>query len=176
MPDERGPPNDLTEQLEALHPASFGWAVACCRGDRLLAEEVLQVSYVKVLDGSARYEGRSSVRTWFFGVIRTTAAELRRRAWTGPALLERWWQRRPEPARARGPEAAASESEAAGLLRQALAGLSTRQREVVHLTFYEDLTLEQAAEVLALPVGTVRVHYERAKRRLRKLLPQDVRP
>jgi DNA-directed RNA polymerase specialized sigma24 family protein len=47
---------------------------------------------------------------------------------------------------------------------------------VVHLTFYEELTLEQAAEVLALPVGTVSVHYERAKRRLRKLLPQDVRP
>ena len=176
MPDERGHPDDLTEQLEALHPASFGWAVACSRGDRPLAEEVLQVSYVKVLDGSARYDGRSSVRTWFFGVIRTTAAEQRRRAWMRPALLERWWQRRPEPAPPRGPEAAASESEAVERLRRALAELSPRQCEVIHLAFYEEMTLEQAAAVLGLPVGTVRVHYERAKRRLRTLLPLEVRP
>jgi RNA polymerase sigma-70 factor (ECF subfamily) len=131
---------------------------------------------VKVLDGSARYEGRSSLRTWFFGVIRKTAAEQRRRAWLGPALLERWWSRQPEPTPAPGPETAASEAEAAGLLRRALERLSSRQREVLHLAFYEGLTLEQAAEILGIPVGTVRVHYERGKRRLRQLLSPEVRP
>ncbi len=175
MPDEPVPTDELAAALEGLHGASFGWAIACTGGDRQQAEEVLQVSYVKVLDGSARFDGRSSVRTWFFGVVRTTAAELRRRTWSRTALLERWWTRRAEPRPERGPEAAAARSEETDLLRSALRELSPRQREVVHLSFYQDLTLDEVGVVLGIPVGTVRVHYERAKRRLRHLLPREVR-
>jgi len=36
--------------------------------------------------------------------------------------------------------------------------------------FYQDLTIQEAAEVLAMPVGTARTHYERGKERLRLLL------
>lgn len=41
--------------LEELHPASFGWALQCCRWDRQEAEEVLQTIYVKILAGQARF-------------------------------------------------------------------------------------------------------------------------
>src|SRR6184192_4367415 len=69
----------LDSELEDLHAASFGWALACCGRDREEAEEVLQSAYLKVFAGKARFDGRSTFRTWLFGVIRLTAAEERRR-------------------------------------------------------------------------------------------------
>ena len=52
----------------------------------------------------------------------------------------------------------------------ALTILPTRQRELLHLVFYQELTIGEAADVLAISVGTARTHYERGKQRLRELL------
>src|ERR1044071_2209519 len=72
---------ELERQLQAIHAASFAWALACCDRDRNDAEDVLQTVYVKVLDGKARFDGRAAFRTWLFAVIRTTAAAQRRTRW-----------------------------------------------------------------------------------------------
>jgi DNA-directed RNA polymerase specialized sigma24 family protein len=80
---------ELKRELERAHADCFGWAMACCQRDRDDAEEVLQTVYLTVLDGRARYDGRSSFRTWLFGVIRLTAASERRKAWLRGLLLER---------------------------------------------------------------------------------------
>jgi DNA-directed RNA polymerase specialized sigma24 family protein len=77
---------ELERELLRVHEASFGWALHCGRFDRSEAEDVLQQTYVKVLDGSARFGGRSAFRTWLFGVIRRTASE-RRRAHTMRSLF-----------------------------------------------------------------------------------------
>ena len=53
--------------------------MACCGRNRERAEDVLQTSYLKILDGRARFRERSSFKTFLFGVIRRTAAEERRR-------------------------------------------------------------------------------------------------
>src|SRR5438045_9689778 len=85
------PELDLERKLDQLHPAAFGWALACCLGDRAAAEDALQASYLKILDGRARFDGRASFRTWLFSVVRYTAAEQRRlagrRRWVPVALL-----------------------------------------------------------------------------------------
>jgi RNA polymerase sigma factor (sigma-70 family) len=168
------PTADLTSELERLHSAAFGWALSCCGWDRAAAEDVLQASYLKLLDGRARFEGRSSLRTFLFGVIARTARETRRRA-----ALARWIplaafllgrevaDGRPDPA-----TALARDEKATRLLR-ALARLSTRQRQVLHLVFYEDLTIAEAATVAGIAVGTARTHYERGKAALKRLLEED---
>src|SRR6266511_6120725 len=65
--------SELQAELEKLHGASFGWALSCCRRDRAEAEEVLQTVYLKILEGKARYRGKSNLKTWLFAVIRKTA-------------------------------------------------------------------------------------------------------
>ena len=72
-------PRQLRKLLEDHYFASYGWAVHCCRGDREEAAEVVQTAFLKVLEGRARFGGRSDFKTWIFGVIRNTAASLRRR-------------------------------------------------------------------------------------------------
>jgi RNA polymerase sigma-70 factor (ECF subfamily) len=137
----------LEGELAELHSAGFGWALGCCKGDRGEAEEVLQATYLKVLDGQARFDG-----------------------WMRALALDRWWTNRLESVPVPDPERLASRSEATRRLRESLGALPPRQRELLHLVFYQDLTLEEAAQVVGISVGTVRTHYHRAKTRLRQML------
>ena len=131
---------------------------------------MLQTVYLKVLDGRARFDGRSSARTWLFAVIRRTAAERRRRQWLLDLVPIRLLQLQPEPALAPDPESLAGASEASEQLRAALLELSARQRELLHLVFYQDLSIEDAAAIIGISVGSARTHYHRGKARLRHLL------
>jgi RNA polymerase sigma factor (sigma-70 family) len=167
---------ELKRELERAHADSFGWAMACCRRDRDDAEEVLQTVYLTVLDGRARYNGRSSFRTWLFGVIRLTAASERRKAWLRGLLLEREAGRGKREAGIFAPDSFAApdaevehQSRRDGL-RHALGQLANRQREVLQLVFYHDLTVEEAATVMRVSVGSARTHYARGKARLATLL------
>jgi len=160
----------LEGELRGLHLASFGWALGCCRGDRGEAEDVLQAAYLKVLEGRARFDGRSTFKTWLFAIIRRTAAERRRRSWMRVLALDRWRTGRPAPAPAPDPERLACGGEAAERLREALLTLPARQSELLHLVFYQDLSLEEAAQAAGISLGSARTHYHRAKARLRRLL------
>jgi RNA polymerase sigma-70 factor (ECF subfamily) len=164
-------PEALKHELECLHSAAFGWALACCAGDRGAAEDALQTSYLKILDGRARFDGRANFRTWVFAVVRRTAAEEWRRAALRRLLPLRALDGAAAP---RGdPGAALVRSETTRQLLVALALLPRRQREVLHLVFYQDLTIAEAAEVLGVSLGTARTHYERAKTALRTRLEED---
>lgn len=161
---------ELREQLERLHTASFGWALACCDRDATAAENALQSTYVKILEGRARFEGRSSFRTWLFGVIRRTAAEERRRS-----LVRRILLLRAGPVAAmqdESPEETSYRSEIRDQLIRALASLPRRQREIIELVFYHELTLDEAAGVIGISAGSARVHYARAKAKLREMMQE----
>jgi len=160
-------------ELGRLHPASFGWALWCCDHRRDEAEEVLQTAYLKVMEGAARFDGGSSVQTWFFGVIRRTAWEQRRRRWLREQILGRWFTQQPEPRPEPDPESLASGSQNGRALRAALSGLPARQREVLHLVFYQDLTVQEASRILDISLGTARTHFERGKARLRQILTEQ---
>jgi RNA polymerase sigma factor (sigma-70 family) len=166
---------DFLGELERLRTASFGWALCCCDHRRDEAEEVLQTTFLKVLEGTASFDGNSSLQTWFFGVIRRTAWERRRRRWVRDQVLGRWLTRQPTPTPILDPEAAASGSESSRGLRKALGALSTRQREVLHLVFYQDLTVEEASRILGVSLGTASTHFERGKAQLRKILAEEER-
>jgi len=168
-------PNDDTPgaRLEALHAESWSWALACCAGDTSTAEEVLHMSYQKILDHRARFDGRSSFKTWLFSVIRLTAADERRWSW------RRWLRSAPlaaadgHPAEGADAHEALARSERCAEVRAALDHLSARQAEVLRLVFFHDLTLDEAAAVMGIGPGSARTHYERGKGLLRRRLTPD---
>ena len=155
-------------EAEALHADAWDWALFQCRYDRDRAAETLQASYLKVVAGTARFAGQSTLRTWLFGVIRFTALEQLR----GEARTLREHSASEDELAA---ETRASEPDAAQIARidAALALLSFSQREVVFLVFHRGLTLAETANVLGMQLGTVRTHYDRAKRHLRKHLSSE---
>ena len=162
---------ELRKQLEQHHAVCLGWTLNCCSDMPELAEDVLQAVYLKILQGRANYHGRAAFKTWLFAVIRLTALAERRRVW-----LRRLWLGRQEPEPDIQPPVGSDyldRSERLDAFRKVLERLSTRQREALHLVFYQDLTLEEAAEVMGVSLGAVRQHYERGKKNLRERLDRS---
>ena len=164
--------NRIQDELAQIHPSSYGWALACCGWNHQEAEDVLQTSYLKAIEGRARFNGHSSTRTWFFAVVRKTALEQRRYRAVRHGALGRWLRGVPAPEPVATPETLSGQAEEHEHLRDMLGRLSSRQREVLHLVFYQDLTIEDAAHVLSISVGSARTHYQRGKVQLRKLLTE----
>ena len=165
-----GSREELERELETLHNASFTWALACCDGRYHDAEDVLQTVYLKILEGKARWRGSSSWKTWLFAVIRHTASQRRRRRLWRSGLLDRWWGGSAADLPLPNPESEARRLQRSARIRSALGALSKRQRQMLELVFYHDLTVREAAEVLGLRLGTARTHYQRGKTRLREEL------
>ena len=156
---------DLEQQLEELHPASFAWALGLCGRSVDDAQDVLQETYLKIFEGKARFHGRSTLKTWLFAVIRRTAAARRRLRW----LRDLRFVVDDVSTVPDGNDSAERRvilSERTSALLRALNCLARRQREVIELVFYHDMTIDDAAGVAGFPVGTARVHYHRAKQRL----------
>ena len=155
--------DEIEADLERLHPAAYTWALSCAGRNREEAQDVLQESYLRVLGGQARFRGGSSFKTFLFGVIRRTASARRRREALRRVLALRFEGSVPGAAPVPPLEPRVH-------LLAALAKLSRRQRAVLELVFYQDLTVEEAAGVLSISVGSARTHYARGKARLARLL------
>jgi RNA polymerase sigma-70 factor (ECF subfamily) len=158
---------EIEDELERLHVVGFAWALTCCGRNREDALDVLQTSYLKVLDGRAKFEGHSSFKTFLFGVIRRTASEQRRHNAFRSLSFDVWASRQQNLSPVGGPEERLT-------ILAALARLARRQREVLNLVFYMGFSVEEAAETLAISVGSARIHYDRGKKRLARLLDVPV--
>ena len=127
------------------------------------------MAYLKIVEGRAVFDGRSSFKTWLFSVIRLTALERFRWKNARRRIVE-WFAQPPMPADER-----IERNDTAARLLRALAALATRQREVLELVFYHDMTIEEAARTLGISIGSARVHYERGKKRLLQRMLEEER-
>lgn len=150
----------LKANLEVLHTESFAWAVHCCYKDQIAAAEVLQLSYLKILEGKAKFKEQAQFKTWFFAIIRYTAIDYYKKEQRQQTLnliddLA---------------ESATNKDEQQAIFQQALNQLSPKQSRILHLVFYQDLTIQEAAQVMDIQLGTARTHYKRGKQQLKKWL------
>jgi len=159
---------ELRLQLEELHTASFGWALSCCRQNHAEAEEVLQTVYLKILQGKASFDGQSKLQTWLFAVIRNTAISERRKSLVRSIATPSF-----ENTIDARSQIELERSEVQQRFQAALQRLPARQRETLHLVFYQELSLSEAAQVMSISIGSARQHYERGKKRLRELLDRE---
>jgi RNA polymerase sigma factor (sigma-70 family) len=151
-------------ELEQLHDQCFSWALTCTRGHRSEAEDVLQMTYLAIVEGRARFNGESSLKTWMFAVIRNQARSRSRRLGHALRSLGRIAAFAADEHGSHEPHAETHH------LVAALHALPERQREVLDLVFYRGLAIAEAATVLGIALGTARIHYERGKAALRRQL------
>jgi RNA polymerase sigma-70 factor (ECF subfamily) len=144
----------------------FGYLLTLT-ADRGLAEEILQDTFVAAWRAAERFEARSSVKTWLFGIARRQAHNsLRRRDLTliDDATLDQTPSDEPEP----------EEAMLRNADRQALTGaieqLRPVHREVLLLAFVHDLSYAEMASLLDVPLGTIRSRLSNARRLLRQIL------
>ncbi|MDX5340368.1 MAG: RNA polymerase sigma factor [Cyclobacteriaceae bacterium] len=148
--------SQLETFLRQHHREAFLWARQCCGFDGELAKDVMQQVYLKVLEGKAKMKTESHPKTWVFSVIRFTALdELRKKGkWMEVEIEENMvWE---------------VEIEEAESHEDLIKRLPKMQQEVLLMVFYHDMTLEEAAKVLQLHIGTVRTHYDRGKKKLKE--------
>lgn len=158
--------------------------------DAAAAEEVVQDTWLALVDGLSRFEERSSLQTWLYRVVlnrsRTRAVRDARTVplcalEAGPTVdPDRYhpaddpgwpghWAQAPRPWQ-RGPEAQLESAEVLEQLRQAIKGLPERQRDVLVLRDVEGLTAQEVGQVLGLTPGNVRVLLHRGRARVRSAL------
>jgi RNA polymerase sigma-70 factor (ECF subfamily) len=123
------------------------------------AEDLMQETFLAVLRATQRYEPRAPVRTYLYGIaFNLISAEHRRQLREHPAVSQA-----PEPG-------TSSDTTAVVWIRQALAKLELSEREILMLREYEQLSYAEIAELLELPVNTVRSRLFRARMALKNLL------
>ncbi len=148
----------LDHVLNQHHTEAYLWARQCCGFDDEAAKDVLQMVYLKILEGKAKYNEKAEVKTWVFSVIRNTAVDyLKSRKALYPLDI----------VKAKAEESDTVEYEDYQAIIQRL---PERQRQVMLLVFYHGRTLENVAKILELGIGTVRTHYNRGKKALKKLI------
>jgi len=144
----------------------FGYLLTLT-ADRGLAEEILQDTFVAAWRDADRFEGRSSVKTWLFGISRRQAHNsLRRRnlALTDDSTLDQTPSNEPEP------EMATLRNADRQALTAAIEQLRPVHREVLLLAFVHELSYAEMAELLTVPLGTIRSRLSNARRQLREIL------
>jgi RNA polymerase sigma-70 factor, ECF subfamily len=181
------------------------WSPALLRLARLhvpshaVAEEVVQETWLAVLRGLDRFEGRASLRTWVTSILLNQArthgrrerrmvpfASLRRRQEEGrdepavdPGRFQRPGEQRPgwwadPPARWGDPEAWIDDEQTRALLLRAIAALPPRQREVITLRDLLGWAEGEVCTVMGVSAGNERVLLHRARSKVRAALERHL--
>ena len=139
--------------------------------DPFEAADVMQETFLEVWRSAARFEGRSSVRTWIFGIGRNKAVDRIRRG-SREVVTE------PDdslPDQSPDPEAVAVAASDAARLRGCIGRLGPSHRAAIQLAYFQDLPYAEIAAVEGVPVGTVKTRIMHAKRLLMHCLTTGVR-
>jgi len=146
-------------------------------GDRCLGEEVLSEVFFDVWKKADNFQGRSAVSTWLLGIAR-------HKALTAAAAKSRSFESLDDaPAMnvvdtTAGADAAMLDRERTAILRRCLEALSPEHREIIDLVYYQEKTIRQIADLLAIPKNTVKTRMFYARKRLAALVEaaSDARP
>src|ERR1700749_3123639 len=136
--------------------------------DRSEAEDLVQETYIKALRGFSSFQLGTNFRAWMYRILRNTFLTSRTglRATATVALDEE--EGGPELAVAEEtPESILMSRCDSQLLQEAIAALPVRYREAILLCEVEEMSYQEIAETLSVPIGTVMSRLSRARRALR---------
>ncbi|MEV6265373.1 SigE family RNA polymerase sigma factor [Streptomyces sp. NPDC051784] len=149
--------------VEGRRTALFRSAYLLC-GDRHEAEDLVQTTLVKVVLGGRRHGRLDNIEAYARKTLINTYIAARRRF---------WWRERPygELPDTVGDQA---DSDTGLMVRAALARLTARQRAVLVLRYWEDLSVQATAELLGMRESTVKSHTARGLAALRAEMAEEL--
>ena len=134
-------------------------------GDEAGAREVVQEMWLRVIRHAATFRGGSTVKTWLYRIVINQCHDHRAR------------EQRQRRVKGRGSDDAVGtppEPETNAVLHEAVAALPEDRRVIVLLCYHADMTHEQAAAILEIPVGTLKSRLHAALKELRTRLGAEV--
>jgi RNA polymerase sigma-70 factor, ECF subfamily len=142
-------------------------------GNRVMAEDISQEAFLSIWRSRLRYDlRRGSVRTWVLGIVHNRAIDALRRSVvhdrrreTAEGIEER--QEAPERT-----EVEAARREEARNVRSALEALPEEQRRTIELAYFGGFSHSQIAELLDMPIGTVKGRMRLGLDKLRRQLAE----
>ncbi|MEB2774850.1 RNA polymerase sigma factor [Algoriphagus sp. D3-2-R+10] len=150
--------SQLDHILKAHHRDAYLWARQCCSFEDEMAKDVLQQTYLKILEGQAKLKDASKAKTWLFSIIRYTAIDELRKAGKVVSLSDSY-------------DSVEFHQEVDTTdYEEIIKHLPEMQREVILMVFYHQMTIAQSAEILQIGLGTARTHYDRGKKKLKELI------
>lgn len=165
---KRGDRNAACELLEVCYPDVFAYLRRLC-GNQQDAEDLTQQTFLKVWSSLDRFAGRSEFSTWLYRIAHNTYIDWRR---TGPSgtrnCLDPWWAECIDANP--GPFADVADRQIAERLYEAVDKLDDDRKHVVHLHYYQQLSIRQTAKVLNVATSTVKYRLREILRILRMRL------
>jgi len=167
---QRGDRAALTALVERHYDPLLGYLYRMTRGERSLAQDLAQETFLRVLRGIASYGFPRPFKPWLYAIATNLArnhygsADRRRTDNLGED---------DEYGAEDAPDTAVLEAAEAEAVIRALDVLAEGQREVIVLYFYQGLPLQAIAEALDIPLGTVKSRLSIGVGRLRKLMTES---
>jgi len=148
--------------------------------DRDLAADVVAEAFVRMYRSSHSFRGQSSLTTWLYRIVTNCFLDMRKKASRRQTLSLAWMLDRNEggpetmaSARSRDPYSLLIAGEQNRSIAEKTAHLPDFQRIIIQLYHVEMRSYEEIAEILDLPLGTVKSRLNRARLSLRQSLKSD---
>jgi RNA polymerase sigma-70 factor (ECF subfamily) len=135
-------------------------------GNASAAEDIVSETFLDVWRRAGGFGSRSQASTWLLAIARNKAASARRRPADEPLDEDAFAIEEP----ADDPEAAFDRKHRSAAIRACLSQLSLAHREVLDLVYYHEKSIEEVAQIIGSPTGTVKTRMHYARQRMRELL------
>lgn len=168
---QRGDSTCLTPLVERYHSPLLGFLYRMCGGDRALAEDLVQETFFRFIRSIGKYRHPRPFKPWLYTIAVNLARDHYKSADSRhtDSMTEAF-----EVATEAALDEPLFSADEARLVATALAALPHHQRETVILRYYQDLSLNEIAEILHIPTGTVKSRLSLGLNRLRELLEHKV--
>lgn len=141
--------------------------------DRSVAEDLAQEAFVRAFARLGTYDPQRRFSSWFFQVVRNVTVDyLRRKRVETVSLdeLQASGYAGPVSSAVNSPEAEAERTAVGWALEQALGRIRSEYRDAIVLYYQQGLPLDEIAEILAVPTGTVKTYLHRGRKELAAIL------
>ncbi|CAG0975900.1 ECF RNA polymerase sigma factor SigE [Phycisphaerales bacterium] len=161
--------------LAARHErALVGLARGLLNGNTDSARDAVQDSWVRVIKSAKHFQHRAAVKTWLYRIVINKCMDLRRKQ-LPPSLNGHAAPHEP-PGESPAPLATMQSQERTHQLREKLDAMNGETRLLLLLCYHEGLSHPEAADVLGIPVGTLKSRLHAALESLRTAMASEITP